>query len=565
MTAMRPAVFGEAFKPLAIRSRFDTSVPATTHVQHGAGLVLGQLARFVRSVASLLLGTAMLSGMAMLMCFFPLPRIAAASNLPNVVVIYGDDVGFGDVGVNGATLIPTPNIDRLASQGLNFSDAHSSSSTCTPSRFSLLTGVHAFRHKIRILPPNARLVVPTDSPTLATIFKQAGYTTGIVGKWHLGLGTEGEPVDWNGDVKPGPLELGFDESFLIPSTNDRVPCVFLKNHRVAGLSEDDPLFVSRTLGDVQRDGSTQYPDGMTNRDAMTYYQSSNGHKNSVINGIGRIGYMSGGESALWNDETIADVLVKEANDFIARQKSEPFFLFYSSQDIHVPRTPNRRFKGKSQLGYRGDAMVQLDWAVGAIMDTLQRHGIADDTMVIFTSDNGPTYDNGYLDGTTVVGTEKEKDRGHDASGPWRGGKNTIFEGGTRVPMIIRWPERIGPGTTSDALVSQIDLIASFSHLLGVKLDAGEARDSQDVLSALLGESSTGREDMIEECRGLALRSGQWKYVESRREKLGGSKPTEVPEALFDLDQDPTERTNLASKYPDKTLQLKDKLQSMKAN
>ena len=486
------------------------------------------------------------------------------SDKPNVVLIYADDVGFGDVGVNGSELIPTPNIDRLAREGLNFTDAHSPASTCTPSRFSLLTGVHAFRHKVRILPPNAPLIIPTDQTTLADVFKQAGYSTGIVGKWHLGLGAKGTPVDWNGQVKPGPIELGFDEAFLVPSTNDRVPCVYLDGHEVVNLSASDPLYVGRALEDVSGTSGTQYPDGATDRGAMTYYESSTGHDNSVINGIGRIGYMSGGKSALWNDETMADVLVERASSFIAKHKEEPFFLYYSSQDIHVPRTPHPRFQGKTKLGYRGDAMVQLDWAVGAIAAALEKDGLTDNTVVIFTSDNGPTYDNGYKDGTTVFGTESEIDRGHDASGRWHGGKNTIFEGGTRVPMIVRWPARISAGETSAALISQIDFIASFAQLLNVELGNGQAADSRSVLPALLGRSASGRAYLIEESRSLALRESEWKYVEPHTKRTRGNR-LKIPAQLFRIDQDPAERENVSGKFPEKTRELSEKLERMKSS
>ena len=296
---------------------------------------------------------------------------AAPPTRPNVVLIYGDDVGYADVGIYGAKKIPTPNIDRLAREGLMFTDGHCAAATCTPSRFALLTGVHGFRSGVRVLPPDAPLTIPTDAFTLPRVFAAAGYTTGIVGKWHLGLGTKGEPVDWNGEVAPGPLELGFDASFLLPSTNDRVPCVYLDGHRVVGLDPDDPLHVGKRTGPT--DASTVYPDGRVEPEAMTYYASSHGHNQSVINGVGRIGYMAGGQSALWNDETMADVFVEEAAQFISENRSEPFFLFFSSQDIHVPRTPHPRFHGKSELGYRGDAMVQLDWSTGAILDLLEEH------------------------------------------------------------------------------------------------------------------------------------------------------------------------------------------------
>ena len=344
----------------------------------------------------------------------------ADAEKPNVVIIYGDDVGYADVGVYGSKLIPTPNIDQLASEGLMFTDGHCSAATCTPSRFSLLTGIHGFRHGVRVLAPNAPMKIKPDMFTLPQLFKKAGYETAVIGKWHLGIGNGETPVNWNGDVKPGPLEIGFDYSFLLPSTNDRVPCVYLENHRVVNLSLDDPLFVGKKPPGVV---CTEYPNGKKNPEAMTYYKSSHGHNSSVINGIGRIGVQFGGKHALWNDETMADEFVKQAKKYIRSRKTEqPFFLYFSSQDIHVPRAPHPRFKGKSQLDFRGDAMVQLDWSTGQILEALRDQGLADNTIVIFSSDNGPVYDDGYEDGTTVRTSSEEVDRGHDASGPYRGGK-----------------------------------------------------------------------------------------------------------------------------------------------
>ncbi|MFK7740073.1 MAG: arylsulfatase [Planctomycetota bacterium] len=474
---------------------------------------------------------------------------SSADTRPNVVLIYGDDVGYADLGCYGATKIPTPNLDRLASQGLRFTDAHCSAATCTPSRFSLLSGVHGFRRKIRVLPPNAPLTIPTDWLTLPKVFQRAGYRTAIVGKWHLGLGQSGEPVDWNGDVKPGPLEVGFDVSFLLPSTNDRVPCVYLDGHRVLGLDPKDPLFVGR-----KRPASfagTEYPNGKIDRDAMTYYPSSHGHDNSVIGGIGRIGFQWGGQSAVWDDEKMADVFVDRAKAFLAdhsrkkapssqqveRAERQPFFLFFSSQDIHVPRTPHPRFRGKSQLGFRGDAMVQLDWAAGAILKALDEHDLARETLVIFSSDNGPVYDDGYVDGTTVRTSTAEVDRGHDGSGPYRGGKYQIYEGGTRVPMLVRWPDKIAVGT-SDALFGQIDLLASFAKMLDVPLAKEDAIDSRNALAVLLGKDEVGVPYLVEEAGTLALRHGPWKYVQARRRR--GSRQ------LYDLRVDRGERRDLAN-------------------
>ncbi|MEX0323776.1 MAG: sulfatase-like hydrolase/transferase [Puniceicoccaceae bacterium] len=482
----------------------------------------------------------------------------AASDKPNVIIIYGDDVGFGDVGAYGSKLIPTPNIDKLAEQGLRFTDGHCSAATCSPSRFSMLTGVYAFRHGVSILPPNAPLSIPTDILTLPHVFKKAGYTTGVVGKWHLGIGAKGVPTDWNGEVKPGPLEIGFDSSFLLPSTNDRVPTVYLDQYRVVDLDPNDPLFVGRSKKEVDRPGSTAYPDGVVNPEAMTYYPSSHGHNNSVINGIGRIGYMAGGKSALWNDETMADVFVKHAKKFIAKNKDEPFFLFFSSQDIHVPRAPHPRFQGKTGLGYRGDAMVQFDWSTGEIMKALDKHGLTENTIVIFSSDNGPVYDDGYVDGTVVRTSEEEVDQGHDGSGIYRGGKYQIYEGGTRVPFIIRWPAKIKPGVTP-ASFNQVSLLGSFAALLDVELKDGEAVDSRNALQALLGKDKKGLPFMVQEAGRdfRALRRGDWKFIAGSGSKNARRGPGE--DELYNLKKDPGEQKNVIMDHPEIAISMAKEL------
>lgn len=482
--------------------------------------------------------------------------VTAQQRRPNVVVLYGDDVGYADLGCYGAEKIPTPNLDRLASQGLRFTDGHCSAATCTPSRFSLLTGVHGFRHKVRVLPPNAPMTIQPHMLTLPAVFRAKGYRTAVVGKWHLGIGEKGKKVDWNGVVSPGPLEVGFDYSFLMPSTNDRVPCVYLDGHRVVGLEPTDPLFVGK-----RPDGftGTVYPDGKKDRAAMTYYASSHGHDMSVINGIGRIGYMWGGKSAVWDDETMADVFVDQAVAWLRQQqKGEPFFLYFSSQDIHVPRAPHPRFRDKSELGYRGDAMVQLDWACGRILGALDELGLADDTIVIFSSDNGPVYDDGYEDGTTVLTSTKESDRGHDGSGPYRGGKYQVYEGGTRVPLIVRWPGEVEPGV-SGATVNQIDLLASFAGMLGYELPADQAIDSRDAMAAFLGEDQDGLPFMIEEARRLALRVGDWKFVQRRPRNKKGK-----PE-LYDLSEDIGEQRDLAAAQPERLAEMKAMLQALVAS
>jgi len=476
----------------------------------------------------------------------------AAMEKPNVVIIYGDDVGFGDVGAYGSEMIPTPNIDRLAAEGLRFTDGHCTAATCTPSRFSMLTGVYGFRHNVSILGPTAPLCIPTDILTLPKLLKRAGYETAVIGKWHLGIGEKGTPVDWNGEVKPGPLELGFDYSFLLPNTNDRVPCVYLKNHHVVNLDPADPLYVAGNPNAVKKSGSTVYPDAKKNPEAMTYYKSTHGHNQSVINGIGRIGYMSGGKAALWDDETMTDVFVEESRKYIQANKDRPFFLYFASQCIHVPRAPNKRFQGKTGLGYRGDSMVEFDWAVGEILKTLEDNGLSENTIVIFSSDNGPVYDDGYADGTTVNKSSRENDRGHDGSGIWRGGKYQIYEGGTRVPFIVKWPGRISPGV-SDALVNQIDFMASFASLLNLELSENDALDSRNALKALLGKDMQGHEFMIEETgRQIALRQREWKYIVQLKNRKGRAE-------LYNLDNDPGESENIIKAHPEKADAMAQKL------
>lgn len=476
----------------------------------------------------------------LLICICSATSNSAETDRPNVIIIYGDDVGYGDLGVYGATKIPTPNLDRMAAEGLRFTDAHCAAATCTPSRYSMLTGEMAFRKPgTGILRGNAKMAIDPDQFTLADLFQQAGYATGVIGKWHLGLG-DGE-IDWNGDIKPGPLELGFDYCFLLPATNDRVPCVYLENYRIINLDPNDPITVEYGQSLAKDAAVTNYPDAKVTPEAMTYYRSTHGHNNTVINGIGRIGYMKGGKSALWNDEEMADVFVERTREFIARHKDEPFFLFFSSQDIHVPRTPHPRFHGKSELSYRGDAMVQLDWSAGEIMKALKAAGIDENTIVIFSSDNGPVYDDGYDDGTTVKTSSQEVDRGHDGSGKFRGGKYQIYEGGTRVPLIIRWPNGIQPGV-SDALVTQVDFLSSFAGMLKANVPPGQGKDSRNHLPALLGKDDEGAEMILEQARTVALRHGDLKYFE---ETTGKGKNKKTVAKLFNVANDPGETTNLA--------------------
>lgn len=472
----------------------------------------------------------------------PVKLRAADTKKPNVVIIYADDLGYGDVGCYGATKVKTPNIDKLASEGLRFTNAHSPSATCTPSRYAMLTGEYAWRKKgTGIARGDARMIIQPGRTTLPLVMRRAGYTTGVVGKWHLGLGARGRQLNWNVDIKPGPLDIGFDYCFLIPATGDRVPCVFVENRRVVGLDPKDPIQVSfdGPIGDE--------PTGKDHPELLKMHPS-HGHDQTIINGISRIGYMSGGKKARWVDENIADTITGKAKGFIEKHKDERFFLYFSTHDIHVPRVPNPRFVGKSGLGPRGDAIVQFDWCVGEVLKTLDRLNLTDNTLVIFTSDNGPVVDDGYKDQAV------EKLDGHKPSGPLRGGKYSAFDAGTRVPFIVRWPGQVKPGQ-SNALVCQIDFTASLAVLTGEKLAPNDAPDSFNILSALLGKSPNGRDHLVEHANVLSLIKGNFKYIEpGKGPKINKNTNTELgvdPQPqLYNLKDDIGEKHNIASEHPE---------------
>ena len=483
---------------------------------------------------------------------------------PNVVVVMADDMGYGDLSCYGATAFRTPHIDRLAATGRRFTDGYCSASTCTPTRFSLLTGTYAFRQdRTGIAPPNAPAIIAPGTETVASLLKRANYETAIVGKWHLGLGGPDGP-DWNGELVPGPLEIGFDSAFLLPTTNDRVPQVYVENRRVLNLDPADPLWVGRTKP------SPDHPTGKTHRDELKM-DWSHGHNDTIHNGISRIGFYTGGNAARFRDENLADRWVAESVAFMERHEQNdpdrPFFLLFSSHDLHVPRMPHERFQGTTPLGFRGDAIVQLDWCVGELTAALDRLGLTEETLVVFCSDNGPVLDDGYKDGAIP------KNDDHRPAGPFRGGKYSVYEGGTRTPFIVNWPGRVEPGV-SDAVVCTIDLAASLAALAGVELPVGACRDSFDLSAALWGEpGSAGRDHLVQQNNGnggvFGLREGRWKLQrhDNRRtynlvveSELEGSP---VPQyQLFDLEADPDERTDLIDARPEIAATMIARLQAI---
>lgn len=481
------------------------------------------------------------------------PEKSSDSSKPNIILIYFDDLGYGDVSAYGATEIETPNIDMLAEGGIRFTDAYSSSATCTPSRYALLTGQYPWRNKnARILSGTAPLLIDTSQLTLPKLLKKSGYHTGIVGKWHLGLG-DGN-VDWNKHISPGPNEVGFDFSFIMAATQDRVPTVYIENGLVCQLEPDDPIQVSY---------QANFPGEPTGKDnpEMLKMKWHHGHNNSIVNGIPRIGFMKGGRSARWVDENMADTFLVKAQNYIIMHKNEPFFLYYALQQPHVPRTPHERFAGISGMGPRGDVIIEADWCVGELIKTLEQHALIENTLIILSSDNGPVLNDGYYD--DAVGKLGD----HNPSGPLRGGKYSLFEAGTRVPFITYWKRNIKP-SVSNAIVSQIDLLSSLADLTGSDLSGP---DSKDLLGVLFGKSNDGRDNLVIEATGrTAFRKGNWVLIppypgpainDNVNIELGNSEVYH----LYNLEDDIGEQYNLAETNPDKLREMINAYESIITN
>jgi len=478
-----------------------------------------------------------------------------AQQKPNIVLIYTDDLGYGDISCYGAKNVSTPNIDRLAKTGVRFTNAHATSATCTPSRFSLLTGTYAWRKKgTGIAPGDAALIIPTDKVTIASVLQKAGYQTGVVGKWHLGLGFEGGP-DWNSEIKPGPLEIGFNYSFILPATVDRVPCIYIENHRVLNVDPADPIQVS------YKEKIGNWPTGKENPELLTM-KPSHGHDQTIVNGISRIGFMTGGKSALWSDQDISDVIIARSTKFIRENSGNPFFLLVTTHDIHVPRVPHPRFVGKSGMGARGDVILQLDDAVGSILKTLDSLKLTDKTLFIFTSDNGPVIDDGYQDEAVT------KLNDHKPAGELRGGKYSSFEAGTRVPFLVSWPSKIKGGTVSTAMFSHIDLLASLAKLTGQTLKKADAQDSYEMSATLLGGGKS-RPYLVEHANSLSVIRGDWKYIEASQgvaiqKTVNIETGNNTEPQLYNLKTDIGEKNNMANSQPSIVKDLAALLQKVRS-
>jgi arylsulfatase A-like enzyme len=472
---------------------------------------------------------------------------------PNIVFIYLDDLGYGDLSCYGATAIKTPNIDALANGGVRFTNGYATSATCTPSRYGLLTGVYPWRNKdAKILPGSAPLLIGKEQLTIPKMLKEKGYQTAVVGKWHLGLGTG--IVDWNKQLDAGPNDVGFDYSYIMAATQDRVPTIYIDNGKVVNLDSKDPIAVNYDKNFLGQ------PTGKENPELLSM-KWHHGHNSSIVNGIPRIGYVSGGASANWSDVDLADHFLAKAQTYVKSHKAEPFFLYYALNQPHVPRTPNPRFVGKSGMGPRGDVILEADYCVGEIIKTLKEEGVFDNTLIVFSSDNGPVLNDGYFDDAV------EKLGNHKPNGPLRGGKYSLLEAGTRVPFFTYWKGQIKP-LVSDALVCQIDLLESIAKLVNVDI---KSTDSQELLDVFTGKSAKGRTNLVIEANTkTAFRQGDWMMIppypgdpilEEVNIEMGNDKDFQ----LYNLKKDISQKNNLAKAQPKKLKELMKNFELIRGN
>lgn len=469
---------------------------------------------------------------ALLVCLVGAVPAIAAAPLPNIVIILADDLGYGDLSCYGATRIKTPNIDRLAEEGMRFTDAHSPHSVCTPSRYGLLTGRYAWRtwNGSGTLWSDDPLLIETNRLTLSKLLKSAGYSTAIIGKWHLGFGAPGTPgwddkngPDYNLELKPGPLEVGFDYFFGVPHVG-QYPHVYIENHRIVGLDPRDPIKIVL--------------DPKWNR--ASYLQ--------------RLGVpthtFTGGVAARYQHEDLGVKLTEKTVEWIDQQRKEPFFLYVAHRDPHGPYRPHARFKGTSEIGAYGDMINELDWSVGEILKALERRGLTDRTLVIFASDNGGVTD--YRDSKVA------EVAGHKLNGPWFGQKTEAYEGGCRVPLVVRWPGKVRPGSQSDKLVALTDLMATSAEVLGQALPVDAGEDSFSFLPTLLSREAVQpvRQSIVQDSSGgmFAIREGAWKLIlgQGGGGFRGINRPhdsTKPPAQLYNLIDDPGETKNLYGTQP----------------
>jgi arylsulfatase A-like enzyme len=516
------------------------------------GMTLGLSSTMVRRGRFLGLCAAVAGAM-----LLPAVSRGAAQTDPNVVLIFADDLGYGDLGCYGATQVKTPNIDSLAKEGRMFSDAHSVSAVCTPSRYSLLTGEYAWR-KGYWAPIwfDHGLIIDEKQTTVASVFQKKGYATACIGKWHLGFGEK--TPNWNGELKPGPLEVGFDHYFGIPVVSSHPPFVFVEDHRVLGLDPADPFVFGPAAEKNQY--AQKFPDKRVGRDV-------GGAKAA---------------HALYDDEQNGITLATRAADWIRKQQDKPFFLYLAPGHVHHPYTPNKRFKGTSECGLYGDFIHELDWMIGEVLRALEETGAAKNTLVIFTSDNGGSMN--------PISCRDAWKAGHRINGDLLGFKFGAWEGGHRVPYIVRWPGHVPAGSHSSQLISHVDILATMAALVNVEMPPGAGPDSINVLPALTGDPAKPlRESVVLAplaSANLALRSGPWVFISGQGSggydngvaelalthevnsdvTADGKIKQDAPkEQLYNLEKDPRQAVNVIRFYPEIANEMRKQLDKIAAD
>lgn len=475
---------------------------------------------------------------------------AFADRPPNVVLMLADDLGYGDLGCYGATRIKTPNIDRLANEGVRFTDAHAPAAVCQPSRYAVLSGTYSLRARRK---GEWTLWFHEGQVTLPALLKSAGYRTACIGKWHNGFGRDAEP-DYNAELKPGPLEIGFDSFFGTPRTHNEPPFVFVENHRVYKWDAADPIRVVP-------------------------------HDEVVKRGLQDWGWgiSEGGRAAhaARPDDQLDTIYARKAVEFIGTDFSQPFFLYLPFQAPHVPITPAPGFRGTSEAGDYGDYIQQLDASVGTVLDALKARGLADDTLVILTSDNG---------GLFLPDALKA---GHHPNASLLGQKTDAWEGGHRVPFIARWPGRIPAGSRAPQMLCLTDLMATIAAAAKIPLPPGAAPDSLNQLPVLTDPAKTPavRDEMLlQGTGGYALRQDDWVYIPKQGSSgmtvqmppvtpwgqpyaamgmtnsdvtaEGRIKPDAPPAQLYDLRADPSQTTNVLREHPERARAMRARLDEL---
>ena len=504
-----------------------------------------------------------------LILFSVVSRDARADDKPNIVLIFADDLGYGDLGCYGATKVQTPNIDRLAAEGRRFTDAHSVSAVCTPSRYAVLTGEYPLRANggkgiWGPAPVNSPLLVDTEKVTIVDVLKDSGYDTAVVGKWHLGFKTGSN--DWQEPLRPGPQDLGFDYYFGMPVVNSAPPYIYVENDRIVGSDPADPLVQLGRNDKGVATPITPIPPEAAQRSPNQFRGAKEAHKQ-------------------FNDYEVGTKFAGKAVEWIESRKDKPFFLYLATTNIHHPFTPARRFQGTSQCGLYGDSIHELDWIVGEVLDCLEENRLSDNTLVIFTSDNGGMFNHGG---------QAAFQAGHRQNGDLLGFKFGVWEGGHRVPMIVRWPGKVKARTTSNQLIGNIDMLATLAAVTGQKLDPAQQADSVNMLPAFVGEPEKPLRGhlILAPHKGthLSIRKGKWMYIPGQGSGgFGGKKPGDhtfagppaasfvgsvnsdiedgkikrdaPPAQLYDLEADVNQIQNVYNKYPEVVQELSTLLET----